>query len=134
MTFLSFLPSSILSLCFVPSLILLYLLYHFSLPLSLYCVNYLSLVWFYIIFFTLSYTGTVVTNASASDAPTVVLQFNDYASLPIIYPSLEKVLEVASKEMERVHIQYMHTHSLWYLNTQLLHSMHYAYCITGVHT
>ena len=65
----------------------------------------------------LYYTGTVVTNASASDAPTIVLQFHDYASLPIIYPSLEKVLEVASKEMEKVHI-HTYTHSLWHWNTQ----------------
>uniref|UniRef100_A0A1X7SUI3 Uncharacterized protein n=1 Tax=Amphimedon queenslandica TaxID=400682 RepID=A0A1X7SUI3_AMPQE len=43
--------------------------------------------------------GTVVTNPNAADAPSISVQFKEYSQQPIIYPSMEKVLELASKEM-----------------------------------
>ena len=46
--------------------------------------------------------GTVVTNPNAADAPSISVQFKEYSQQPIIYPSMEKVLELASKEMTNV--------------------------------
>lgn len=46
--------------------------------------------------------GTVVTNPNAADAPSISVQFKEYSQLPIIYPNLAKVLELASKEMTNV--------------------------------
>uniref|UniRef100_A0A1X7T3H7 PIK helical domain-containing protein n=1 Tax=Amphimedon queenslandica TaxID=400682 RepID=A0A1X7T3H7_AMPQE len=43
--------------------------------------------------------GTVITNPNAADAPSISVQFKEYSQQPIIYPSMEKVLELASKEM-----------------------------------
>uniref|UniRef100_A0A1X7SXV9 C2 PI3K-type domain-containing protein n=1 Tax=Amphimedon queenslandica TaxID=400682 RepID=A0A1X7SXV9_AMPQE len=34
-----------------------------------------------------------------ADASSISVQFNEYSQQPIIYPSMEKVLELASKEM-----------------------------------
>ena len=57
---------------------------------------------FYYIHLFLCPRGTVVTNPNAADAPSIMIQFKEYSSSPIIYPSLDKVLELASKEMTNV--------------------------------
>lgn len=44
--------------------------------------------------------GTVLLNPNTQDSPSIMLNFKEYAASPIMYPDLEKVLEVASQEME----------------------------------
>ena len=44
-----------------------------------------------------------MTNPNSADAPNVTIHFKEYSSSPVVYPSLEKVLELASKEVEKVH-------------------------------
>lgn len=48
------------------------------------------------------FLGTVVANPNSVDAPSIRMQFKEYSSSPIIYPTLEKVLELASTEMKNV--------------------------------
>ena len=46
--------------------------------------------------------GTVMLNPNAQDSPSVMLRFKDYARVPVVFPKLEYILEIASKEMENV--------------------------------
>lgn len=81
--------------------------------------------------------GTVVTNSSSTDAPSVMIYYTEYASNPVIYPNLDRVLTVASHEMSEVSIiiiSYIHvctfskilktlSKSLYY-NISLLYTMY----------
>jgi len=48
------------------------------------------------------WSGTVMLNPNAQDSPSVMLRFKEYAREPVVFPKLEYILEVASKEMEHV--------------------------------
>ncbi len=41
-------------------------------------------------------------NPNTHDSPSIMIRYKEYSNLPIVFPKLDYVLEVASKEMESV--------------------------------
>ena len=41
-------------------------------------------------------------NPNVQDSPSIMIRYKDYSDKPIVFPKLESVLEVASKEMDSV--------------------------------
>lgn len=47
-------------------------------------------------------TGTVIRNPNTQDSPSIMMRYKEFSDTPIVFPKLEAVLEVASKEMAAV--------------------------------
>ena len=41
-------------------------------------------------------------NPNTQDSPSIMIRYKEYANNPVVFPRLETVLEVASKEMDSV--------------------------------
>lgn len=47
-------------------------------------------------------SGTVILNPNIQDSPSIMVRYKEFAENPVVFPKLEAVLEVASKEMASV--------------------------------
>lgn len=44
-------------------------------------------------------------NPNTQDSPSIMIRYKEYSEKPIVFPKLEAVLEVASREMDTVSCQ-----------------------------
>lgn len=44
-------------------------------------------------------------NPNTQDSPSIMIQYKEYSSKPVVFPILDTVLEVAAKEMESVSVK-----------------------------
>lgn len=49
--------------------------------------------------------GTVILNPNTQDSPSIMIRYKEFSEKPVVFPKLEGILEVASKEMELVSAQ-----------------------------
>ena len=49
--------------------------------------------------------GTVILNPNTQDSPSIMIRYKEFSEKPVVFPKLEGILEVASKEMESVCVQ-----------------------------
>ena len=75
--------------------VVIYIIYVYSCR----CSGHVSCVGLLVVF-----AGTVMLNPNTHDSPSIKILYKEYSSTPIIYPKLESVLEVASKEMDTVSV------------------------------
>ena len=47
-------------------------------------------------------TGTVLLNPNTQDSPSIMIRYKEFSDKPIVFPKLDAILEVASKEMALV--------------------------------
>ena len=50
------------------------------------------------------HVGTVMLNPNTQDSPSIMIRYKEYAEKPIVFPKLEAILEVASREMDAVSV------------------------------
>lgn len=47
-------------------------------------------------------SGTVILNPNTQDSPSIMIRYKEFSDKPIVFPKLDAILEVASKEMALV--------------------------------
>lgn len=65
------------------------------------------------------YVGTVLLNPNTQDSPSIMIRYKEYSDKPIVFPKLDAILELASKEMDSVRVlSIYHTHNYKVLTVQ----------------
>ncbi len=59
--------------------------------------------------------GTVMLNPNTQDSPSIMIRYKEYSTnMPVVFPKLDTILELASKEMDSVSsIFYTHTYTTY---------------------
>ena len=54
------------------------------------------------------HVGTVMLNPNTQDSPSIMIRYKEYSEKPIVFPKLEAILEVASREMDAVSLMLLY--------------------------
>ena len=65
------------------------------------------------------HAGTVMLNPNPHDCPSIMIKYKEYFDTPTVFPKLESVLEVASKEMDSVSLSAYCMHVILLLITDV---------------